>query len=79
MGVMVKNCPFCGVGLVGGERDNSDNAGEFFYYHPESDCFAYWAGVGVWPHNLDAWNTRAPSSFEIDRQCRREIEGRQDG
>lgn len=28
---------------------------------------------------IEAWNTRAPSGFQVDRECRREIEGRKDG
>lgn len=75
MGVVVKRCPFCDAKLEGGSRSNTDGAGEFFYYHPHNGCVVQ--AIGVWPHNIEAWNTRAPSSFELDRQCRREIEGRE--
>jgi len=55
-----KPCPHCGCHLLGGERDNADGAGDFFFYHPESECFA--VNAAVWPHNIDAWNTRAASA-----------------
>lgn len=53
----LKPCPCCGVDLIGGARNNSDGAGSFFYYHPHNHCVLQ--NVGVWPHNIKSWNTRA--------------------
>jgi len=53
----LKSCPCCGVDMIGGARGNEDNAGEFFYYHPHNQCILQ--NVGVWPHNVDSWNTRS--------------------
>ena len=53
----IKPCPCCGADLIGGPRDNSDNAGEFFYYHRANNCAL--ERVCIWPHNADSWNTRS--------------------
>lgn len=53
----VNTCPCCRADMIGGLRDNGDNAGAFFYFHPQNKCILQ--DVGVWPHNVEAWNTRA--------------------
>lgn len=77
--VELKPCPFCGAQMI--ERNglivHEDGLDR------ESACILSGWGFPVihtrWgTDERKRWNTRAPSSFEIDRQCRREIEGRQD-
>lgn len=78
MDVELKPCPFCGAAaeLKKGVAAFEDwevqctgcgISGLNFGSIEQDDDAMFWAA--------DSWNTRAPSGFQVDRECRREIEG----
>lgn len=75
-------CPFCGseprVSVSDGPLPCADVICQTLDC-PASNITSFGAILLEVDEAIKKWNTRTPSSFQVDRECRREIEGRKDG